>query len=68
MSQENLLPNTHAIQKGVIEEVSYRGKWLVRWKDAHGSVIQRKFETVDESHPFFLECVEKQRALLRADR
>jgi hypothetical protein len=62
---ENLLPDTHAIQKGTIEEVEYRGKWLVRWKDLKGSVIQRKFDTTDESHPFFLACVNKQRETLK---
>ena len=61
MSQESLLPGTHAIQKGTIEEVEYRGKWLVRWKQSDGSVRQRTFNSVDESHPYFLECVETQR-------
>jgi hypothetical protein len=68
MQQENLLPDTHAIMSGTIEETSYRGKWLVRWKDLNGGTIQRKFATVDESHDFFLQCVDMLRADLRAQR
>jgi hypothetical protein len=65
MFQESLLPDTYAIRRGEIEEVLHRGKWLVRWKDLNGIVVQRKFATVDESHPFFLECVNRLREQLR---
>lgn len=67
MPQESLLPDTYAIRRGEIEEVAYRGKWPVRWKSLDGVVVQRKFATVEESHPFFLECVNKLREQLRAN-
>lgn len=68
MAQENLLPGTDAITRGTIEEVPYRGKWLVRWKDQSGVVLQRKFDSVDESHEFFLVCVNQARAAARESR
>lgn len=35
---ESLLPDTDAIAAGTLEWTEYRGKWLVRYRDASGSV------------------------------
>ena len=50
--------------KGMMEETEERGKYLVRWKDMNGSPGERKFDTVDESHAFFLDLVNRTRAEL----
>jgi hypothetical protein len=57
VAQEALLPDTHAIKRGEMECVPYRGRWLVRWKDGEGNAHQEKFPTVDEAFPRFLELV-----------
>jgi hypothetical protein len=62
------LKGRHAIMKGVMEETEERGKYLVRWKDMNGSPGERKFDTVEESHAFFLDLVNATRAQLAQQR
>lgn len=62
------LKGRHAIMKGVMEETEERGKYLVRWKDLNGAPHERKFDTNDESHAFFVELVNATRAQLAQQR
>jgi hypothetical protein len=62
------LKGRHAIQRGVMEEREERGKWLVRWKDLNGVPHERKFDTSDESHAFFLGLVNATREQLTEQR
>lgn len=68
MPQESLLPGTDAITKGQVENVPYRGKRLVRYRNLQGYTTQRQFENGDESDTFFWECVEKLKQELRERR
>jgi len=58
MPQESLLPGTHAIVKGQVENIPYRGGRLVRYKNLSGYVTQQRFVSADEAHIFFLRCVD----------
>jgi hypothetical protein len=59
---ESLSPGTDAIKRNTLEWESYRGGWLVRWKDRTGTV--RKVSTKDwnEADRAFTEFLEKMRA------
>lgn len=59
MAAESLLPGTDAIPKGQIESTRYRGKFLIRYRNMDGYTTQRIFESADESHDFFLICIER---------
>lgn len=58
--QEQLLPDTKPILRSTVEISEYRGKLLVRAKDAGGYVQHRKFALTpagsEEAHQFFWEC------------
>ncbi len=43
MKQEALLPDTDAISQGTLEMVSYRGKWLVRYKTIAGDTYKNTY-------------------------
>ena len=59
------LKGRHAISAGTLEEFEERGKWVVRWKQSTGVSHEKKFASVDESHTYFLECVEAQRLAMK---
>jgi hypothetical protein len=52
---EALLPGTDAIPRNTAEFCSYRGKYLVRFRDAV-TVMRRTFEDVDEASRYFWWC------------
>ena len=59
---ESLLPGTDAIKSNTVEWDSYRGGYLVRWKNGNG--IVRKITTKDwnEADRTFTEYREAMRA------
>ena len=50
---ESLLPGTDAITNSTLEWDQYRGKWLVRLKDRHGSVQRVLTESYAEADAAF---------------
>ena len=66
--QETLLAGTRAITRGCIEWQSYKGGYLVRYKNLKGYVIQRRFKDADSSGDLFIRCIGKLREDLFAIR
>ena len=50
---ESLLPDTDAIAAGTLEWTEYRGKWLVRYRDASGSVQRVRTASWNEANQAF---------------
>jgi len=63
MKQESLLPSTDAIMKNTLEWTPYRGKHLVRYKDAAGNVHR----CLTPSYERALSEFEKFKAMMREE-
>ncbi len=61
MMQEALLPGTDAIARATLEWTRYRGKQLVRYKDASGSVWRCLTANYAEAEAAFEKWVEEMR-------
>lgn len=60
---EALLPDTDAIQKETLEWSTYRGAWLVRYKDRAGMVHRTQtkvFAEVDAAFDSYLHDMRKR--------
>ena len=66
---EALLPNTDALPSNCAEMIEYKGKWLVRVRNAQGSTNRRTFPLGDagrdEAHAFLLKEARKLQAAMQ---
>ena len=67
---EALLPDTYALTASTAEMTEYRGKWLVRAKDANGSVTRHTFPLGaagrDQAHALLLKEARRLQNQVRA--